>query len=569
MKSTARIALMVAVTLIFTSIAFPIPAAAASFSNYDKALDLKIIGLLTNQPQNSELRQTPSRVECTVMLVRLLGMESQVKQGKYVHPYTDVPAWANSYVGYLYQSGFSMGISDTKFGMNIPLSASQYITYILRLLGYDDKTDFNSDNILDKAVQAGIFSASEADSLTKSASFNRNDFVGITYNALSARIKSSNKTLLDKLIAEKVLYKPAAAILGLYTSDVKKDYAAIGAYKPQVTPSGSVANNKDGLYYLLRDAMFNSKETLTIDIQNYTGDISEEFETVFKKALRVVTEITGVNGYVASWRYVSNSNILTVSLSYRYSKSSFVQRRENFEAAVDKARTIVASLVKPGMSDYNKEKALHDYIVNNTQYDYQNYLKNTISDESYGVYGCLVRGYAVCDGYANAMKLLCDLSSLECMIISGKSKNGTVWENHAWNLVKVDGAFYHLDVTSDDPIVKGGGNILTYYYFNLPDNEMAFSSKWDKTKYPACTSTVSSYYHKNSLVAESKEAFDKAVLAALNSRKSAIELKVYDYSEARYSNIKDVIFNTNSVLKYNSMVNSEQGIIRIYNIKYS
>jgi hypothetical protein len=71
------------------------------------------------------------------------------------------------------------------------------------------------------------------------------------------------------------------------------------------------------------------------------------------------------------------------------------------------------------------------------------------------------------------------------------------------------------------------------------------------------------------MVAESREAFDKAVLAALDSRKPIIELKVYDYSEARYSNIRDVIFKTNVVRKYNTIVNEEQGIIRIYNIQYS
>jgi hypothetical protein len=570
MKSTARIALAVAVTLIFASMVFPAPAGAASFSNYDKALDLKILGLLTSSPENFGLERVPSRVECAVMLVRLLGAEALVKQGSYTHPYTDVPAWADSYVGYLYQNGFKLGISDSKFGTNAPLSATEYITFLLRILGYTENTDFKPGQVLDKAVGTGILSAAEASALKSGRAFSRNDFVGVSYNALSARAKASGKSLLDKLVnTDKTISGPSAAILGLYTADVKKDYASIGAYKPQVTSSGSVAKSREELFYLIRDAMYHTTEALAIDIQGYKGNIAEEFEPAFNKAMKVVTEITGAEGFVSSWRYVSDSKTLTLTIRYRYSRSNFVRKQENHKAAIDKARTIVASLIRPEMSDYGKEKTLHDYIVNNTQYDYKNYLNNTIPEESYDIYGCLVLGQAVCDGYSNAMKLLCDLSSLESMVVSGKAKIRNAWENHSWNLVKVDGAFYHLDVTSDDPIVKGGGSILSYSYFNLPDREMALSSQWDKLKYPICTSTANSYYQKNRMVAESREAFDKAVLAALDSRRPIIELKVYDYSEARYSNIRDVIFKTNVVRKYNTIVNEEQGIIRIYNIQYS
>lgn len=570
MKITARIAFVAAVLLIYTSIILPIPAGAVSYSNYEKALDLKILGLLANSPDCFELGRAPSRVEGAVMLVRLLGKENLVKQGSFKHPFIDVPAWANNYIGYLYQNGLTKGISDSSFGPDSPMSANQYLTLVLRSLGYIDKTDFEYGQAIEKAGTLGLISLSEAAALKKTSSFIRNDMVGISYNALNVKLKASSLTLLDRLTGtEKAIFVPAARVLGLYTSDLKTDFTGIAAYKPVAGKYGSVAKNTSDLFYLFRDAMYFNKESLKIDVANYKGSITEDFKDIFDKASKVVTELTGVEDFISSWKYLSSSNTFTLTISYRYSKSTFAQRQQNAKAALNKARTTVANLITSGMPEYDREKALHDYIINNTRYDYENYLKNTIPDESFNAYGCLIRGVAVCEGYSKAMKLLCDLSALECVVVNGKSKSGGALEGHAWNIVKIDGEYCHLDVTNDDPVSKNGGNLLTYYYFNLPDSEMALSNVWNKSEYQKCTSIKNSYYYKNSLLADSRNAFDNAVQTALELRKSIIELKVADYSEARYSNLSEIIFKTNTVLRYNSLVNEELGIIRIYNIQYS
>lgn len=569
MKITARTVLITAVILIYITAILPIPADAASYSNYEKALDLKILGLLANQPENFDLGRTPARIEGAIMLVRLLGRENQAKQVKYTHPFTDVPEWADAYVGYLYQNGLTRGIGDSKFGSNELLSANQYATLVLRSLGYSDSLDFKYSQSLDKARQIGLLNETDAALLIKSSSFFRNDMVGMSYNALSVKLKASGLTLLDRLVtADKAVFKPAAKVLGLYTSDLMPDFGGISSYKPGVSEYGYIAKTEKDLFLMFRDAMLYSKTTVKIDVRGYSGSVIKDFTDIFNKASGIVTEITGVEGFISSWEYISNSNSFTLTLHYRYSKNVFEQKAENYKAAVNKARYAVASLIKSGMSEYDREKVLHDYIINNTRYDYDNYLKGTIPSESFDAYGCLVRGIAVCEGYSKAMKLLCDLSSLECMIVSGKSRSGSSWEGHAWNIVKIDGSNYHLDVTNDDPVSKSSGNILAYYYFNLPDSEMAITSTWDKTKYPECTSLKNNYYYKNRLIADSKNAFTKAVWDALEQHKTMIELKVSDYTEAGYSNLSDIVFKKNTVLGFNSLVNKEFGIIRIYNIKY-
>jgi hypothetical protein len=220
------------------------------------------------------------------------------------------------------------------------------------------------------------------------------------------------------------------------------------------------------------------------------------------------------------------------------------------------------------MSDFDKEKALHDYIVNNTRYDYQNYLNDTIPDESFEEYGCLVLGVAVCEGYAEAIKLLCDLSGLECILVMGKTINNYTDEGHAWNIVKIDGEYYHVDVTNNDPVTPDNSNILTYQYFNLSDSEMALYNSWNRADYPICTGTKNNYYNKYGMVASDRKDFDRVVLKALDQRSPVIEVKVKDYSKANYSNISDTIFSMDYVKKYSHTVNDLFGIIRL-DIQYA
>ena len=571
MKITMRTALIMSFILIFTYVMLPVPVSAASltYSNYEKAVDLKILGLLANSPDNFELGRAPTRIEGAVMLVRLLGKEMQAKQSKYTHPFADVPAWADHYVGYMFHNGLTKGTGSSSFGSAELISAKQYVTFVLRSLGYEDKTDFDYNKAIDMAIQVGLLNDAEGSRLKKSASFVRNDMVGISYNALPLKLKASAQTLLDKLVnTDKAVFKPAAKALGLYTSDLAAELGNAGTYKSAVTTYGDVARNSRDLYMLIRKTLYNNDTQLKADIRNYSGNMKEDFTSVFNKASAAVTDITGVENFVSSWEYESNSQTLYLTVAYRYTKNDFTQRAQNAREALNKARYTVARLITPAMSEYEKEKKLHDYIVNNTRYDYENYLKGTLPYSSFEEYGCLVLGAAVCEGYSKAMKLLCDLSGLECMIISGKMKTGSASEGHAWNLVRIDGEYYHLDVTNDDPVSADGTDTLTYYYFNLSDNEMARTNTWTKSDYPACTSLENNYYHKNSLFVGNKSAFNKAVQAALEQRISVIELKVSDYSKSNYADLTDMVFKAGPVRRISFSVNEDLGVIRIYNIQY-
>lgn len=546
----------------------PLSVHAAPCANFEKAIDLKILGLLANSPDDFQLGRAPTRLEGAIMLIRLLGKDKLVTHGHYEHPFTDVPDWACNYVGYMYQNKLTTGIDSSRFGSNDPLTAGQYVTFVLRSLGYRDGIDFNYSSIMDKAVEKGLLSSAEASALNGPKKFLRDDMAGISYNALSAKLRDSSQTLLDKLVTtDKAVFKPAAKVLGLYTSDLKEELGGL-AYGNISSGSAKAAKSDRDLFLLIRNAIYGHESNLTINALSYSGDIAKDFEKTLSKAIKAVEEVSGIQSPVSQWEYRLSGGSLKLAVKYRYSKSEYDQRRKNHISAVNKARYIVARQITPDMSDYEKEKVLHDYVINNTVYDYKNYARDTIPYESYDAYGCLVRGAAVCEGYTQAMKLLCDLSGIECIVAVGQTKNGGN-EGHSWNIVKIDGAWCHTDLTSDDPVSDDGTNVLTYCYFNLSDYEMAKSNIWDKKAYPACSTDRNSYYYRNNKLASTRNDFDNAVLSALEQHSSIIEIKVMDYSSQKYSNLSDVMIKSGNVRGYRYTVNNEYGVIRIFNIQYA
>ena len=120
---------------------------------------------------------------------------------------------------------------------------------------------------------------------------------------------------------------------------------------------------------------------------------------------------------------------------------------------------------------YDDIKMVHDYLVENIEYD------TTISKKNiYNIYGALVNGEAVCEGYARAFKYLMDYLDINCTLVIGKGINSQGnTENHAWNYVELSDIWYAVDTTWDDPIGAIGGwfsQTTRYKYFLKGSNDM-------------------------------------------------------------------------------------------------
>lgn len=160
-------------------------------------------------------------------------------------------------------------------------------------------------------------------------------------------------------------------------------------------------------------------------------------------------------------------------------------------------KKIIDENIDTSMSDYDKIKIIHDYIVVNTVYDQENLVNNTIPDIDYTAKGVFENGVAVCRGYAEAFQLLMDALDIECQIVTGYAEN----TSHAWNIVKLDGQWYHVDTTFDDPIddsmdsQENPYSNLRYDYFLIND-EQIFLDHIMESKAPACTSDLYMYGEK-------------------------------------------------------------------------
>lgn len=156
--------------------------------------------------------------------------------------------------------------------------------------------------------------------------------------------------------------------------------------------------------------------------------------------------------------------------------------------------------IKDGMSDYEKEMMIIRYMVENIDYDHDNYMNNSIPASSYTAYGALVNGLAVCDGYSRAFQTLADSCGLTTRRVTGTAAGVKGWEGHAWNKIQLDGDWYNVDVTWEDPVPSNsyGFNHLRNRYINLTDAQLREDHKWGDAS-PACNSdkysgTVTEYY---------------------------------------------------------------------------
>ena len=191
-------------TLVMMAGLLPAAHGAEVEEHMQAAMRLYNLGLVSgtgtdaNGNPNFELNRAPTRSEAITVLVKLLGKEEEASKGGWEMPFTDVPGWARNFVGYAYTNGLTAGTSATTFGGDDPVTAAQYITFVLKALGYSANGDFAWDcawELSDKLdVTDGRYNAA-------TANFTRGDVFLISDAALAVKLKGTEQTLAQKLIA--------------------------------------------------------------------------------------------------------------------------------------------------------------------------------------------------------------------------------------------------------------------------------------------------------------------------------------------------------------------------------
>ena len=208
-----------------------------------------------------------------------------------------------------------------------------------------------------------------------------------------------------------------------------------------------------------------------------------------------------VVGY--TYRFYPQASHVELIPEYLFDKAKI---REHRQAILSR----IARLARPlqGKTAREKAVAIHDFILENVRYDK---LKKSYSHE---IIGPLTQGVGVCEGMAKTVKALCDECGVECIVaLSHDNPEKGVKYRHAWNVVKVDGKWYHMDATFDNSLQRGEKR---YDYCLLDDRRLFRDHERLVLPLPACTDGDSFYYR--SLSFTKMEQVESRVRQALRKR---------------------------------------------------
>ena len=131
----------------------------------------------------------------------------------------------------------------------------------------------------------------------------------------------------------------------------------------------------------------------------------------------------------------------------------------------NKAVSTINDFITPDMNDYEKELAVHDYIVGCASYDEAHLNALGIGlPNSDNPYGCLINGKAICSCYSTTFQLFMDMLEIPCKTIYATDFEG---DDHSWNIVQIGGSWYYVDVCWDDPIPDFTDRPVRHKYFNV------------------------------------------------------------------------------------------------------
>jgi transglutaminase-like putative cysteine protease len=148
-----------------------------------------------------------------------------------------------------------------------------------------------------------------------------------------------------------------------------------------------------------------------------------------------------------------------------------------------KLNDILKQEIRADMGDYEKEKALHDYMVRTYEFD-TSITVYDLEHPSQSVEGPIYYNKGICQGYSEVFDLLMKKVGITSQMVWGQA----LGENHVWNMVKLSGEWYMVDVMWDDPVPDGGDRV-SHEYFNLTGDQLALTHSWSLEQYPQALGT--------------------------------------------------------------------------------
>ena len=203
------------------------------------------------------------------------------------------------------------------------------------------------------------------------------------------------------------------------------------------------------------------------------------------------------------YRFFEDSTQVEIAAEFLFDKKKLKAHQQAMNSRIEK-------IARPamGLKDDEKLKYVHDFICNSVKYDK---LKKQYSHE---IIGPLGQGVGVCEGISKTVKVLCDRLGIWCTIaVSEANPDKGIKYRHAWNIVRIDGKYYHMDATFDNSLGKGGD--IRYDYFMLSDKQIFRDHEPVIREVPSCEDNDSFFYKKNKMSFTKIEDISKRTLQAV------------------------------------------------------
>lgn len=272
------------------------------------------------------------------------------------------------------------------------------------------------------------------------------DLLKITFMLCLVIVVFIYKDTISTFITDNIIYKGSNKVLTYNEYYLDYDYNYV-----QNIDTYSVENYQEilNMFYTVINSGDNS--------YSFYCDY-DECLTDIEKLLSQSEIISNINNFVHPFNSFDSINIDIASNGKITIKSKKVYSDIEIEYINAYIQEFINSNINEQTNNYDKIKLFHDHIIKNTKYDVDNI------DESYTAYDLITTGKSICGGYSDIMSIYLNKLGIQNYKITS--------ENHIWNLINLDGVWYHLDMTWDDPVASDGNQYLLHNFFMISTNEL-------------------------------------------------------------------------------------------------
>ena len=251
---------------------------------------------------------------------------------------------------------------------------------------------------------------------------------------------------IANFVTDKIIYRGSNEVLTYNEYYLDNDYLYV-----QNTDSNKVTNYQEilNMFYTI----INSGDDAFSFYCDYNNCINDVKSITNDKNI-----IANINNFVHPYNSFDSINIDIGATKEINVKIKKVYSKNEIEFINNYINQFINSNINLSMNNRDKIKVFHDYIINNTKYDENN------TFEAYTAYNLITSGISICGGYSDIMAIYLNTLGIKNYKITS--------ENHIWNLVELDGIWYHLDATWDDPVTNDGKQYLINNFFLISTEEL-------------------------------------------------------------------------------------------------